>query len=70
MSVYLRGADVAMAQHRLNAANVGTIHQKVGCEAMAHGVWTYLLRDAREPGVFIDSSLDAACRKATIIAGH
>lgn len=35
MGVDLGGCDVAVAEHRLHAPEVGAVHEQVGCKAMA-----------------------------------
>ena len=46
MGVHLRGTDVAVPEHGLYAANVGAVHQQIGCKAVSHGVRTDVLGDA------------------------
>ena len=53
MGVYHRGAHVGVPEQFLNRTDVVAIFQKMRGEAMAHGVRTGWLRDARlEPPIF------------------
>ena len=44
--VYLGGADIAVAKHRLDRAYIGTVHQEVGSVAVSHSVRADVLGDA------------------------
>ena len=64
VGVDLCGADVAVAEHALNATQVGAVHQQVGREAVAHGVGADVLGDASEAGIFANHRLHTARREA------
>ncbi len=70
MRVNLGGTDIAVAEHALHTTDVGTIHQKVGGKAVAHGVRADVFGDAREFGIFADHALILrAVRRAVITTG-
>lgn len=58
VGVDLGGANVGMAEHGLDGADVGAIHEKVGCERVTESVRGNMLRDAGEASVFFDDALD------------
>lgn len=60
MGVDLGGGDIAMPQHRLDRAQVGSIHQQIGGERVAQSVGSDMLRDAGCLSIFTDNSLDRA----------
>ena len=64
MSVDLGGGDIAVPQHRLNRAQVGTIHQQVGSKRVAQSVRGDMLSDAGCLSIFTDDSLDRAGSQA------
>ena len=69
VSVDLGGGDVGVAEHGLDGAEVGAIHEKVGSEAVAEGVWGNVLGDTGHFGVFLDDTLDGARSEAAEVAG-
>lgn len=68
VGVDLGGGDIAMPQHRLNRAQVGTIHQQVGSERVAQSVRGDMLGDAGCLSIFTDDSLDRAGSQAASFA--
>lgn len=52
MGVDLCRADITVAKHTLDAANIGAIHEKVGGKAVAHGVRADVFGDASKAGIF------------------
>lgn len=62
MRINLRGGDICVAEHGLNASDVGAVHQKVGGEAVAHSVRTNMFSDASQAGVFVNGALNATSR--------
>ena len=69
MGVDLGGADVGVAEHGLDGAEVGAVHEEVGGEAVTEGVGGDVFGDASHAGVFLDDALDGTGGKAAIIAG-
>ena len=63
VGVDLGGGDVAVAEHGLDASKVGAVHEKVGGEAVAHGVGANVLRNARQASIFTNHALDRARRE-------
>lgn len=45
MRIYLSRTDVTMAKHRLDTTDIGTVHQKVGGEAVTHGMRANMFSD-------------------------
>ena len=68
MGVDLGGGDIAVPQHRLNRAQVGTIHQQIGGERVAQSVRGDVLSDAGCLSIFTDDSLDRAGSQAASFA--
>ena len=68
VGIDLRGGDVGMAEHGLNSAKIGAVHEKVGGEGMTQSVRADVLSDAGHAGVFFDDTLDAAWGEAAEIA--
>ena len=68
VGVDLGGGDIAVPQHRLNRAQVGTIHQQVGSERVAQSVRGDMLGDAGCLSIFTDDSLDRAGSQTTSFA--
>ena len=60
MRIYLGRGDATMAQHTLDATNIGTIHEKVGSETMPHGVRADVFSDASKACIFAYHALDTA----------
>ena len=60
VGVDLGGRRIIKTKHRLNRAQVGTIHQQVGGERVAQGVGSDMLSDAGCLSIFADDSLDRA----------
>lgn len=60
--------DVTVAEHALNTAEVGAVHEEIGRVTMAHGMRADVLGDAGKPGVLAHHPLDAPGREATVIA--
>lgn len=69
VGIDLGGGDVGVAEHGLDGAKVGTIHEEIGGEAVAEGVRRDVLRDAGLAGVFLDDALDGARSEAAEITG-
>ena len=67
VSVDLSGADVGVAEHGLDGAEVGTVHEKVGGKGMAQSVRRHMFRDAGEASVFFDNSFYASCGDAAVV---
>lgn len=68
VSVDLGGGDIAVPQHRLNRAQVGTIHQQVGSKRVAQSVRGDMLGDAGCLSILTDDSLDRAGSQAASFA--
>ena len=68
VGVDLGGGDIAMPQHRLNRAQVGTIHQQVGSKRVAQSVGGDMFGDAGCLSIFTDDSLDRAGSQAASLA--
>ena len=68
VGVNLGSADVGMAKERLDRAEIGTIHEKVGGERVAESVRSDMLGNAGEAGVFFNHALDTAWGEAAEIA--
>lgn len=60
VSIHLGGTDVAVAEHTLDTAKIGTVHEEVGGVAMPHSVWADMFRNAGQAGILADQALDAA----------
>ncbi len=58
MGVDLGGADVGVAEHGLNGAEVGAVHEEVGGEAVTEGVGGDVFRDAGLLCVGLDDTFD------------
>ena len=69
VGVDLRGGDVGMAEHGLDSAEVGAVHEEIGGEGMTQSVRADVLSDAGHAGVFFDDALDAARGEAAEVAG-
>ena len=68
MGVDLRGGNIGVTEERLDGTEVGAVHEEVGGEGMAQGVWADVLSDAGHAGVFFDDALDAAWSETAEIA--
>lgn len=68
VSVNLGGANVGVAKHSLDAAEVGAVHQEVGGEGVAEGVRGDVFGDAGGSCVVVDDALDGAGGEATEVA--
>lgn len=68
MSINLSGADVTMAEHGLNGAQIGAVHQEVGGEGMTEGMGSDMLSDTGEASVFFNDAFDGTGSEATEIA--
>lgn len=69
VSIDLGGGDIGVAKHGLDGAQVGAVHEKVGSEAVAEGVWGNVLGDAGHFGVFLDDALNRASGEPAVITG-
>ena len=69
VGVNLGGRDVGVAEHGLDRAEIGAVHEEVGGEAVAESVGGDMFRNAGFAGVFLDDAFDRAGGKAAIIAG-
>lgn len=58
-----------MAEHGLDGAEVGAVHEEIGGEAVAEGVGGDVLGDTGDASALFDDTLDAAGRKAAEVAG-
>lgn len=58
VGVDLGGADVGVAEHGLDGAEVGAVHEEVGGEAVTEGVGGDVFRDAGFFGVGLDDTFD------------
>ena len=58
VGVDLGGGDVGVAEHGLDGADVGAVHEEVGGEAVAEGVRGDVFGDVGEFGVFLDDAFD------------
>lgn len=58
VGVNLGSADVGMAEHGLDRAEVGAVHEEVGGEAVTEGVGGDVFRDAGFFGVGLDDTFD------------
>lgn len=68
VGVDLGSGDIAVPQHRLDRAQVGTIHQQVGSERVAQSVRGDMLGDTCRLSIFTDDSLDRAGSQAASFA--
>lgn len=68
VGVDLGGGDVGVAEHGLDGADVGAVHEEVGGEAVAEGVGGDVFGDASEFGVFLDDALDGTGGEAAVVA--
>ena len=68
VGVDLGGGDVGVAEHGLDGAEVGAVHEKVGGEGVSEGVWGDVFGDAGCFGVVVDDALDAAGGEAAEVA--
>lgn len=68
VSVDLSGADIGVAEHGLDRANVGAVHEKISSEAMTESVRGNVFGDASSTGVFFDDTFDGASGEAAEIA--
>ena len=68
VGVDLGGTDAAVAEHRLDAADISSVHQQVGSETVPHGVRTDLFGNAGKVSTFINCPLDATGCQPTVIA--
>lgn len=69
VGIDLGGGDVGVAEHGLDGAKVGAVHEEIGGEAVAEGVGGDVFRDASFAGVFLDDALDGARSEAAKITG-
>lgn len=60
MGVDLGGADVGVAEERLDRAEVGAVDEEIGGEGMAEGVRGNVFGDACDADVFVDDTFDGA----------
>ena len=60
VSIDLSGANVRMAEQRLDRAKVGAVHKKVRGERMAERVGSDVLSNAGKASVFLNDALNAA----------
>lgn len=60
MGVDLSGADVGVAEHGLDGADVGAVHEEIGGKTVAEGVGGDMLGDAGCTSVFFDDAFDGA----------
>ncbi len=58
VGVDLGGGDVGMAEHGLDGADVGAVHEEVGGKAVAEGVGGDVFGDAGFFGVELDDAFD------------
>lgn len=58
VGIDLGGGDVGVAEHGLDGADVGAVHEEVGGEAVAESVGRNMLRDAGFFGVELNYALD------------
>ena len=65
----LRGGDVTVAEHGLHATQIGSVHQKVGCEGMPQCMRTDVLGNACQQCVMTDQPLHAARRQPVEVSG-
>jgi len=70
VGVDLGRADVGVAEHGLDAAEVGAVHEEVGGERVAQSVWSDVFGDAGEFGVVVDDALDAAGSETAEVTGR
>ena len=69
VGVDLGGGNVGVAEHGLNGAEIGAVHEEVGGEGVTEGVRGDVLGDAGGAGATFDNALNAAGGEATIISG-
>lgn len=60
MGVNLSGANVGVAEHGLDRADVGTVHEEIGGEAVAESMRGDMFGDAGRAGVFFDNTFNRA----------
>lgn len=58
VGVDLGGGDVGVAEHGLDGADVGAVHEEVGSETVAEGVRGDVFGDAGFFGVGLDNAFD------------
>lgn len=66
--IHLCSGDVAMAQHGLDAAYVGTIHKQICRKTVSQCVRTDVFGDARQERIVCHHALDAPCCESPIVA--
>lgn len=69
VSVDLCGRNISVAEHGLYGADVSTVHEEVGGEAMAQGMRGNVFGDAGHFGVFLDDAFDRARGETAVVAG-
>ena len=67
MGIYLSRADIAVSQHCLNAADIGTVNQQISCETMSHCMRTDVFRYPGQSRIFINNSLDTSGTQTAVI---
>lgn len=60
VGVDLSGADVGVAEERLDRAEVGAVDEEVGGEGVAEGVGGNVFGNACDTDVFVDDAFDGA----------
>lgn len=68
VGVDLGGGDVGVAEHSLDGAEIGAVHEEVSGEAVAQSVGRNVLGDAGGAGVFLDDAFNGAAGETAIIA--
>ena len=68
MRINLGGGNIGMAEHGLNRANIGAVHEEIGGEGMAKSMRGDMFGDAGLFSVFFDNALDRASGEAAKIA--
>lgn len=69
VGVNLGSGDVGVSEHGLDGADVGAVHEEVGGEAMAQGMWGNVFGDAGHFGVFLDDAFDGTRGETAVVAG-
>ena len=65
----LGGRNIGVAEHGLDGAKIGAVHEEVSSKGMSKSVRGNMFSDAGKASVFLDDALDATGSHAAVIAG-
>lgn len=69
VSIDLGSGDVGVAEHSLDRAKVGAVHEEVGGERMSQSMWRDVLGDAGGFGIVVNNALNRTSGETAEIAG-